>query len=86
MRESLDKISVVVKGNDDNTITISREIRPTHNVARVVHSPEIVVGYFSREDLRRLQDVKIEVVKEPKHGTREIWERYVSHVINKNKK
>ena len=86
MRESLDKINVVVKGNDDNTITISKEIRPSHNVARVVHSPEIVVGYFSREELNRLQDINIQIVEESKHVTRGMWERYVSHVINKNKK
>lgn len=86
MKEPLEDINVIVRDNCDNTITITRDIRPTHNSSRVIRTPEIVVGYFTEEYLERLQDIHFTTVSEPKHETKGIWEKYVSHVIHKNKK
>lgn len=86
MKEPLQDINVVVKGNSDNTITITRDIRPTHNSARVVHKPEIVVSYFTDEDLERFHGIHIEPLSASKHEIKDFWEKCVSHVIHKNKK
>ena len=86
MKDPLQNINVVVKGNSDNTITITRDIRPTHNTARVAHKPEIVVSYFTDEDLERFHDIYVEYVSGSKHEIKDFWEKCISHVIHKNKK
>ena len=86
MKKPLQDINVVIKGNNDNTITITRDIRPTHNSARVVHKPEIVVSYFTDEDLERFHGIRFEPASESKNEIKELWEKCVSYVIHKNKK
>ena len=86
MKESLEDIGVVVKGNSDNTVTITRDIRPTHNSARVIRMPEVVVAYFSDEELAHLRSIHISPSISPKEDLKGKWEKYVSYVVHKTKK
>lgn len=86
MKETIEDVGVVVTGNSDNTVTITRGIRPSHNSERIIRTPEVVVAYFSDEELRHLRSIHIDPTTSSKSDIREKWDRYVSHVIHKRKK
>ena len=84
MKESHEVIGVVVRDNSDNTVTITRDVRPTHNASRVVRTPEVVVAYFNDEELAHLRSIHVTPSTSPKGDFRSKWEKYVCHVIKKN--
>lgn len=87
MIEALEKANVLVKGNEDNTVTITRSFSPGHNTRRPSKKKVIVVSYFSEADLERLREVQITPISRGKTGKIETcWDRYVAYLMKREKK
>ena len=87
MKETIDVEDVVVKDSNNNTVTIARSEKPTHNPARVIKSPEIVVNCFSIAELSRLRDIDIsEIMIPPPTDRYSFWGKYIPSIIEKKTK
>ena len=84
MNDRLDKLNVLVKENSDNTVTITKDVRPSHNSQRVARQSEIVVSFFTDADLQQLRDVQITPISRVKSGIfTSYWEKYISYIMKK---
>ena len=86
MNDKLDRLNVLVKENSDNSVTITKDVRPSHNSRRIVRQSEIVVSYFTDADLQQLRDVRITPIAREKPGSvTSYWDKYISYLMKKNK-
>jgi hypothetical protein len=86
MIESLEKTNVLVKENEDNTVTITKGFYPSHNNRRLSREREIVVSYFSEADLEKLREVQITPISRGKTGKiASCWDRYVAYLMKREK-
>ena len=87
MKETIDVEDVVVKDSNNNTVTIARSEKPTHNPARVIKSPKIVVNCFSIAELSRLREIDVsEIMIPPPTDRYSFWDKYIPSVIEKKMK
>lgn len=87
MKENLNKINVIVGNGDERSVTIVKKRNPSHNASRVIHTPEIVVRYFSDEDMERLRKIHISLpTKEQSRRFHTILGKYAPYIIGKGKK
>lgn len=87
MKENLDNINVIVGNDDERSVTIVKDKRPSHNSSRIINTPEIVVRYFSDEDMERLREIHISLpTKGPSAKFHTILGKCVHYVIGKGKK
>lgn len=87
MKETVDVADVVVTNSDNNTVIIARSGKPTHNPARVVKNPEIVVNCFSNAEISRLRDIDVsEIVIKPSTDRYSFFGKYIPFVIEKKMK
>lgn len=84
MKEKLDITDVVVKGSGHNTVTIARTEKPTHNRARVIKTPEIVVNCFSDEEITYLRGIDLSKETKKNGGWSSVIGKYVPNFIEKN--
>lgn len=87
MKEVLNKINVIVESSDENYMTIVKEAKPSHNSSRVIRNPEIVVRYFSDEDMDRLREIQLSSRPSGQSSRwSELVEKYTSFMRDKEKK
>ena len=87
MKETIDVADVIVRDSDNNTVIIARNGKPTHNSARVVKSPEIVVNCFSNAEISRLRDIDVsKIVIKPSTDICSFFGKYIPFVIDKKMK
>ena len=87
MKENLDNINVIVGKNDERSVTIVKGGKPSHNPSRIIHTPEIVVRYFSDEDMERLREIHISLpAKAQSAKLHTILGKYVHYVVGKKGK
>lgn len=85
MKEIEGIADIVVKGGNNNTVTIVRSEKPTHNQSRVIKSKEIVVNYFSDAEIAHLRGIGISsVIREiPTGRWTSVFERVIHNFIEK---
>lgn len=84
MEGTIKESDLIVKENSDNTVTIVRNERPTHNASRIVRSPEINVRCFSDAEIEQLRRIDVSAIYcEIPNKRSSFWEKYVSPEIEK---
>ena len=84
MKGTIEMADIIVKGHSDNTVTIVRNDRPTHNASRIVRSPEINVRCFSDAEIEHLRKIDVSAIYcEIPNERCSFWEKYVSPEIGK---
>lgn len=84
MKGTIEVPDIIVKGHSDNTVTIVRNERPTHNASRIVRSPEIYVSCFSDAEIEHLREIDVSAIYSENSNERcSFWEKYVSPKIDK---
>lgn len=87
MENTFNNVNVIVGGDDERSVTIVRARKPTHNTSRVIHSPEIVVRYFSEEEVARFRGIQLTSPNIENNGIiASIWEKCTSLVASKDKR
>lgn len=84
MERTIKESDYIVKENSDNTVTIVRNERPTHNASRVARSPKINVRCFSDAEIEQLRRIDVSAICcEIPNERSSFWEKYVSPEIDK---